>query len=162
MFEGLGLGDWVLEGVKVVGFEYLMLIQVEVVLFVLMGIDVVGFVEMGFGKIVVFGLFFVELCVDVLYVVGFVFSLMCEIVLQIEMFFKFFEDKGICIECFIGGVKIGLQIDCLCQFKLNIIVVILGCLFDYVECCNVYFGKLNIFVFDEVDYMFDFGFLFQV
>lgn len=161
-FEGLGLGDRVLEGVRAAGFEHPTPIQAEVVPLALTGIDVVGLAETGSGKTAAFGLPLVELIADADHVAGLVLSPTREIALQTETFLKLFEDKGIRTECLIGGVKIGPQIDRLRQLKPNLIVATPGRLLDHAERRNVHLGKLRTLVLDEADHMLDLGFLPQV
>lgn len=60
IFVDLGLKVFIFEVFNDLGYEKLFLIQVECILYLLNGCDVLGMVQMGSGKIVVFFLFLLQ------------------------------------------------------------------------------------------------------
>lgn len=125
------------------------------------GCDVVGMVQIGIGKIVVFVLFVFE-CFDVLQKIlqVFVFVLICEFVLQVCEVFEFYvlKMKGVYVFFVYGGQGYGVQLFVLCC-GVYVIVGILGWIMDYFVKGILDFLQLQYFVFDEVDEMLKMGFV---
>lgn len=143
-------------------------IQCDIFFDFLVGCDFLGCGCMGSGKIIVFVLLFVvcfvvfggQCCVG--FFCGFVFVFICEFVMQIVVMIVFFvEVVGLCVIIVFGGVSQCLQEQVLCG-GVDIVVVCFGWFEDFMKQQVVCFSVIEVIVFDEVDYMVDFGFLFGV
>lgn len=125
-----------------------------------------GFVQIGIGKMVVFGLFLVYCLLQVLEcfllkgICVLVLVLICELVNQIVKNLIFYLKKILLRVMFVvGGVLINGQIKWFLK-GMDILVVMFGCLFDFVDCKVVDFGMVFYLVLDEVDQMLDLGFIY--
>lgn len=176
--EDVDIFEWVLfellfDLVVVIGnfrFGKLILIQVCVILEIINGYDVIGKVFMGFGKILVFGIFIVEKWFvkqvegnedEKKYLIVMIFLLIRELVYQILDYLKKFSDGF--IELFyiclvIGGLVIQKQLRQL--EKVDIIIGIFGCLWEVISIEIVVMNlirQIDFFVVDEVDCLFKDG-----
>lgn len=83
---------------------------------------------------------------------------MCELVLQVQCELQWlYGEVKVCIVFCVGGMDLCLEckvLECGCY----IVVGMLGCLCDYIECGVLDLFDVCVVVFDEVDEMFDFGF----
>lgn len=142
------------------GYIDMMLIQVVSLFIVFVGYDLIVQVKMGSGKIVVFVLvLFVWFDVCNFDVQVMVFCFMCEFVDQVvqEICCLVCVEENVKVFMFCGGMLMCLQVVSF-EYGVYVVVGMLGCIMDYLECGNFVFGVLKMFVFDEVDCMFDMGF----
>lgn len=165
------------------GIKWFFVIQEFILLFVFDGEDVIGQVCIGMGKMFVFGVLLLQciifgdgmrLFIGVLWVLVVVF--ICELCLQViddlvmvgkYLIVGFDIDDVVVVWCWLlvvfiyGGWFYELQIEVLCV-GVDVVVGILGWLFDLCQQGYLQLGGLFVLVFDEVDEMFDLGFLFDI
>lgn len=147
-----------------VDYIQFIVIQEKVFLLLMFGIDVIGIVQIGMGKIVVY-LFFVlnmwKFFKDIFLQI-FIIVFMWELVVQVV-------DEVICLICYMnvvvqgvyGGLNINIQVQVV-ENGLDVLVGILGCVFDLVFCGLLKLKNICYFVIDEVDEMFSQGFCLQL
>lgn len=163
----MGLDRWILDVLRVIGFERPTEIQDRVIRPALDGHDIIGLAETGSGKTAAF-------CLPILQELeagedfaALILSPTREIALQTQAFLEHFAPSGVAGRqgvnsvCVIGGVSIGAQIDKLRKGP-EIVVATPGRLLDHMERRTVRMDDVFEFVLDEADHMLDLGFLPQI
>lgn len=163
-FSEFGFNDDVFEVIYYMGFEEVIFIQQQVILVILDNKDLLVCVQIGIGKIVVFLFFILYKLVgkEDFLINMFILVLMCELVVQIEQ-----EIQGFFYFVFVGLVVVYGGGDGVCWDEqklvlkdgMDIIVVMFGKLFFYLMQGYVDFFWFEYLVLDEVDKMFDMGFV---
>ncbi|MDD2404930.1 MAG: DEAD/DEAH box helicase [Sphaerochaetaceae bacterium] len=173
-FSELPLHHQVMKGIEASGFADCMPVQEKVLPIVLAGKDVMVQSKTGSGKTAVFLLAilqkFAEASENVLRLpaekaftvqlpVAMIVSPTRELAVQIESDARLLASgfKDFRIGCFYGGVGYGKQ-DKQIEEGLDLIIGTPGRLLDYQQMHKIDFRKIDTFVLDEADRMFDMGF----
>lgn len=160
MFCSLGVCEQFVEVCDVLGWKLFMVIQVDVVLVVFQGYDIIGLVQMGLGKMVIFVLLIFQVFLENLqFLFVCVLFFMWEFVIQIVEQFEVLG-LGIGLKCvvLVGGIDMMVQFVVLVKW-LYVVVGIFGRLVDYL--INIRGFSLCIIkylVFDEVDWFLNMDF----
>ncbi len=160
VFKTLGLNDRLVANVTAMGYEKLTPIQEQAIPAVLAGRDVVGSAQTGTGKTAAFVLPILQRLEShrpqsrVLIVTP-----TRELAAQVEEnIVKYAIGTGITSTVIVGGVAFQPQLSAL-RRGVDIIVATPGRLLDHLSQGNVFLGKIEVLVLDEMDQMLDMGFV---
>ncbi|HLC57991.1 MAG TPA: DEAD/DEAH box helicase [Candidatus Nanoarchaeia archaeon] len=157
-FEEFGLKPALLEQVKEQGFTEATKIQEKAIPEIKKGRDVVGQSETGSGKTFAFSLPILENIASGKGIQALVLTPTRELCAQVKEAFELFGKRmRIHTTAIFGGVGINPQFSEL--KRAEIVVATPGRLVDHLERGSVNFSKLNFLVLDEVDKMFEMGFI---
>lgn len=165
-FIQMGIDVCVVVNLLFMGIDVLLFIQEKVIFGIVVGCDLLGLVQIGIGKIVVFGLLMLICFLNIGCKFEFwiccvlIFVFICELVIQIVENIDFYV-VGIVIWqfCVVGGVLINVQIMWM-ECGVDVLIVMFGWLIDLIECGVVDLLQIKYLVLDEVDQMLDIGFIY--
>ena len=161
-FKELGLRRPILKAIKELGFTEATPIQAEAIPHILEGRDLIGSAQTGTGKTAAFALPVLHRLVKKkkklpprCLVLGPTRELAAQVYDQFESFGK----HGSLRSCLVhGGVGYGKQTQAL-EKGVDIVVATPGRLLDHLDRGTLTLGSIEILVLDEVDRMFDLGFI---
>lgn len=157
-FEELGLSPQTLHAVKRLGIENPTQVQEEAIPFIMGGKDVVGESATGSGKTIAFGCRVIEKVNPKGGLQSLIIVPTRELAEQDKDYLrKLAYQRQLNIIAIYGGVSIRPQVKDIA--RANIVVATPGRLLDHLERRTIEFSKVKILVLDEVDRMFDMGFI---
>lgn len=160
-FKALGLDPKILKNISHLGYTTPTPIQVESIPLILAGDDVMGLAQTGTGKTAAFAIPIIQRLLKGPHTGtrALIIAPTRELAQQIhDAMTKLFHGTGLSSMTLYGGVNINAQIKKL-KLGVSIIVACPGRLLDHIEQKTVNLSKLEVFVLDEADQMFDMGFL---
>jgi ATP-dependent RNA helicase DeaD len=157
-FNELKINNLLIEKTSDQRFEELTDIQKESIPYILKGADVVGQAETGSGKTLAFCLPLLDKVVHGQGIQGLVIAPTRELCTQVkDEFFKFGKNLRIKTVSIYGGVNIQPQIKALS--RADIVIATPGRLLDHINRKTINLENVGYFVLDEIDKMFDMGFI---
>jgi len=163
-FDELPLSPRILKGIRKMGFREMTPIQVEAILLLLEGWDVIGQAQTGTGKTAAFSIpLIAKIDPEKPYTQGLVLAPTRELAEQIASHIRgLARYTGARILCLHGGGNINRQA-ALLEHPVHIIVATPGRLLDLIyrrRCVDL--GRVKVAVVDEVDKMLEMGFIKEV
>ncbi len=157
-FNELNISKILLDRIEEQGFQELTDIQKETIPLILQGNDVVGQAETGSGKTLAFCIPILENIVPERGIQALVITPTRELCTQVkDEFVKFGKKQRIRTTGIYGGVNIDPQIKNLSRSE--IVVGTPGRLLDHIGRRTIDLQQISFFVLDEIDKMFDMGFI---
>jgi len=161
IFGKLGLSPELLKTINKMGFEKPSQIQELAIPHIIKGENVIGESATGSGKTLAFGCGIIEKVVVDQGLQALVLTPTRELAEQVtEVIRELGYSKRLNVMSIYGGVSINPQIQKL--RNANVVVATPGRLLDHLDRRTINLSKVKIFVLDEVDRMFDMGFITEV
>jgi len=157
-FEELNINRKLLDKIREQRFKEMTLIQEKCLPEILLNKDVVGQAETGSGKTMVFCLPILNKIIPGIGVQALILTPTRELCLQVtDVFVNFGKKLGIKTTSIYGGVDIKPQIKNI--HSSDVIVGTPGRIIDHINRKTISFKNIRFLVLDEIDKMFDMGFL---